>query len=105
MKINNLENFLEKTGRGEMAYGCCVTFSDCAVTEVACAAGFDFVWLDGEHGEMNRLTAMHHRDAGRFPCGDGEGGQVVINSRAGSCGHRGFSHEREPTRPLVFASA
>lgn len=60
MKINNLDKFLEKTGRGEMAYGCCVTFSDCAVTEVACAAGFDFVWLDGEHGEMDRLTAMHH---------------------------------------------
>ena len=41
MDINNLERFLEKTGRGEIAYGCCVTFADCAVTEVACAAGMD----------------------------------------------------------------
>lgn len=60
MDINNLERFLEKTGRGEIAYGCCVTFADCAVTEVVCAAGMDFVWIDGEHGEMDRLAAMHH---------------------------------------------
>ena len=60
MDINNLERFLEKTGRGEIAYGCCVTFADCVVTEVVCAAGMDFVWIDGEHGEMDRLAAMHH---------------------------------------------
>ena len=60
MDINNLQSFLDKTGRGEIAYGCCVTFADCAVTEVACAAGMDFVWIDGEHGEMDRLNAMHH---------------------------------------------
>ena len=60
MDINNLERFLEKTGRGEIAYGCCVTFANCAVTEVACAAGMDFVWIDGEHGEMDRIAAMHH---------------------------------------------
>lgn len=60
MKINNLEKFLEKIRRGEPAFGCCITFADSAVTEVACAAGFDFVWIDGEHGEHDRLEAMHH---------------------------------------------
>lgn len=60
MDMNNLQSFLDKVKRGETAYGCCVTFADCAVTEVACAAGMDFVWIDGEHGEMDRLTAMHH---------------------------------------------
>ena len=60
MKLNNLENFLETVRSGRMAYGCCVTLADSAVTEVACAAGFDFVWIDGEHGEMDRITAMHH---------------------------------------------
>lgn len=60
MKLNNLEKFLKKVNAGEMAYGTCITFADCAVTELAAEAGFDFVWIDGEHGEMDRLTAMHH---------------------------------------------
>lgn len=60
MRINNLDEFLEKVRGGKTALGCCVTFADPAVTEVACAAGFDFVWIDGEHGQMDRNTAMMH---------------------------------------------
>ena len=60
MDINNLEKFLAKIERGEVPLGCCVTFSDPAVTEVACAAGFDFVWIDGEHGEFGLKDAMLH---------------------------------------------
>ena len=60
MKLNNLEKFLKKVNGGEMAYGTCVTFADCAVTEAACEVGFDFVWIDGEHGEMDRVNAMQH---------------------------------------------
>ena len=60
MKINNLEIFLGKIQRGEIALGACVTFADPAVTELVCEAGFDFVWIDGEHGEMDRLSAMAH---------------------------------------------
>ena len=60
MKINNREAFLEKIRAGKMPLGGVVTFADPAVTEVVCAAGFDFVWLDGEHGEFGRETAMQH---------------------------------------------
>lgn len=60
MKQNNLEKFLEKVNGGHMAYGCCITSSDESATEIACAAGFDFVWIDGEHGQMDRNTAMRH---------------------------------------------
>lgn len=60
MKLNNLENFLNVIRSGRIAYGCCITSSDESATEIACAAGFDFVWIDGEHGEMDRLTAMRH---------------------------------------------
>ena len=60
MKINNLEKFEAKIARGELALGCCITFADPAVTEVATAAGFDFVWIDGEHGELDRTEAMLH---------------------------------------------
>lgn len=60
MKSNNLEIFLEKIRNGKMPLGPAITFRDSSVTELACAAGFDFVWLDGEHGEFQRETAMHH---------------------------------------------
>ena len=60
MKYNNIEKFLNKVRSGKMAYGTCVTFADCAITEAACEVGFDFVWIDGEHGEMDRVNAMQH---------------------------------------------
>lgn len=60
MEINNLERFLEKARTAGPALGACITFSDPAVTEVACASGLDFVWIDGEHGEMDRNTAFLH---------------------------------------------
>lgn len=60
MKINNLEKFLAKVASGKLAMGCCITFVDPLVTEIAADTGFDFVWIDGEHGEMDRLTAMNH---------------------------------------------
>ncbi len=60
MKINNLEKFLAKVRGGEPAIGAVVTFTDAAVTELVADAGFDFVWIDGEHGVMDRATAMAH---------------------------------------------
>lgn len=60
MNVNNLEPFLEKMRGGKVALGCCVTLADPAVSEIACAAGFDFTWIDGEHGQLDRNMAMLH---------------------------------------------
>ena len=60
MKINNLEKFLEKTRSGEIALGGLVTFTDPSVTELVADAGYDWVFIDGEHGVMDRNTAMLH---------------------------------------------
>lgn len=60
MRYNNLEHFREVLRDRTPALGCCVTFSDPAVTEIAAEAGFDFCWIDGEHGELDRHTAMLH---------------------------------------------
>ena len=46
--------------RGQLPLGAVVTFADAAVTEVMAAAGFDFVWIDGEHGVIDRKTAQDH---------------------------------------------
>ncbi|MCQ2388452.1 MAG: aldolase/citrate lyase family protein [Kiritimatiellae bacterium] len=60
MKCNNLEKFLAKVQGGEVALGGCVSLADPAVTEIVAASGFDFVFIDGEHGEIDRFTAMQH---------------------------------------------
>ena len=60
MVYNNLEDFLCKLKKGKLLTGCCITFSDPAVTEVAAECGFDFCWIDGEHGVLDRQTAMLH---------------------------------------------
>lgn len=60
MKNNNLEKFLSKIRSGQCPLGGCVSLSDPLVTEIVAAAGFDFVFIDGEHGEIDRNTALHH---------------------------------------------
>ena len=80
MKINNLGQFLEKARGADVAVGCCITFSDPSVTEVACASGFDFVWIDGEHGEMDLNTALLHMMAVK-------GTGVAALYRVPSCDH------------------
>lgn len=60
MRYNNLEKFLSTIAQGEICTGCCITFTDPAITEIAAEAGFDFCWIDGEHGILDRQTAMLH---------------------------------------------
>ena len=60
MQEQDLERFVAKARAGEMPLGIAVTFTDSAVTELSCAAGFDFIWFDGEHGEFGRENAMRH---------------------------------------------
>lgn len=60
MKETCLDGFLEKIGRGELPVGAVTTFADAAATEVVAAAGFDFVWIDGEHGVIDRKAAQDH---------------------------------------------
>lgn len=60
MRYNNLELFLNSIKAGKLCTGCCITFTDPAVTEIAAEAGFDFCWIDGEHGILDRATAMMH---------------------------------------------
>ena len=60
MRRNNLENLLKTVRDGKPALGVVTTFSDAAVTELVANAGFDFVWIDGEHGSMDRTVAERH---------------------------------------------
>jgi len=60
MKSNNLERLLETVREGRPALGAVTTFTDAAATELVANAGFDFVWIDGEHGSTDRTVAEHH---------------------------------------------
>ena len=60
MKLNNLEKFREKLDRGQFCVGAAVGLADATVTELIARVGFDFVFIDGEHGDIDRQTAMHH---------------------------------------------
>lgn len=51
---------LIKIRANKMPLGAAITFHDAAVTELTAASGFDFVWLDGEHGTFDRSDAEHH---------------------------------------------
>ncbi len=60
MKYNQFETFMKSIRSGKLCIGCCITFADPVVTEMAAESGFDFCWIDGEHGEMDRNNAMLH---------------------------------------------
>lgn len=60
MKTNNFEKFKAKIDAGKFCLGASVSVADPSVTELACAVGFDFVFIDGEHGNIDRDAAMKH---------------------------------------------
>ena len=49
-----IERFREKIKAGETPFGLFITMSDMSVCEMAGLAGYDFVWIDAEHGPLDR---------------------------------------------------
>lgn len=58
--MKHLENLKAKIAGGKIAFGIFVTFADCAISEIAGYAGCDFVWIDAEHGALDRREIFHH---------------------------------------------
>lgn len=56
----NLDNFRKKISEGKLAKGFFVNFSDSIVSEIAGLAGYDYVWIDAEHGPLDRQEILHH---------------------------------------------
>ena len=67
--INNLEKFLAKIHSGQTCLGMVVTLSDSTVSELAGDIGFDFTWIDAEHGPFTIDQIKQHIMAcrGRLP--------------------------------------
>lgn len=55
-----LARIAEKIKNGQPVVGIFVLLADASVSEIAGYAGFDFVWIDSEHGMMDRREIYHH---------------------------------------------
>ena len=58
--INNIDRFRRRIADGELCIGTGITFSDPAVSELAAEVGYDFTWIDMEHGPLDMQTALGH---------------------------------------------
>jgi len=57
---NNLSRVRDKIRKKILVIGTHVATSDPVASEIVCAAGFDFVWIDAEHGAMDRKDINLH---------------------------------------------
>jgi len=57
---SHLSKVKDKVLRNELVIGTHVATSDPVVSEILCTAGFDFVWVDAEHGAMDRKDINLH---------------------------------------------
>ena len=56
----NLIKLREKLKQGKLVKGFFLTMSECIVSEIAGLAGYDYVWIDAEHGPLDRQEILHH---------------------------------------------
>lgn len=55
-----LQKITEKMKEGKPVVGVFVLFADASVSEIVGYSGCDFVWIDTEHGMMDRREIYHH---------------------------------------------
>ena len=60
MKNPRLAKIIDKMQRGLPVTGVFVELADSSVSEIVGFAGCDFVWIDSEHGMMDRREIYHH---------------------------------------------
>lgn len=87
----NLDKITSKLEAGELAVGSHVAFDSPFLTEMIAGAGFDFIWIDAEHGALDRRDIQTHllacRAAGaaglvRVPSKDPDGIKGVLDMGA-----------------------
>ena len=58
--MNSIESFRSRIAEGGVCVGTCITFCDPAVSELIAEAGYDFTWIDMEHGPIDIHSALRH---------------------------------------------
>ena len=60
MARNNLAAFRSKSDAGKTCFDINLSLADPVVTELTCDAGYDFTWLDAEHGPLTIKSLESH---------------------------------------------
>ena len=63
--INNIEVIREHMAAGHVAIGMAISMTDASISELSGEVGYDFSWIDMEHGPIDLQCAMHHVRAHR----------------------------------------
>jgi 2-keto-3-deoxy-L-rhamnonate aldolase RhmA len=58
--INNIQRFRQRIAAGELCVGTGITFCDPSVSELMGEVGYDFTWIDMEHGPIDLQIALGH---------------------------------------------
>jgi len=58
--VSKAEELKKRFHNGPRVLGGHVFFTDPAITEQLSYIGYDFIWIDGEHGAMDRQTILSH---------------------------------------------
>ena len=58
--LNNCERFLQKLRSAEPAVGMCIALRDSLISEMVGEMGYDFTWIDCEHGAITIADALDH---------------------------------------------
>lgn len=58
--MNGAERIRQKIKEGKLVKGFFLTMADPAVSEMAGYAGYDYVWIDGEHSPLGRQDILNH---------------------------------------------
>ena len=53
MSLNNIEKFKKSIQGGRTCVGAAITLSDPTASELIADAGYDFTWIDMEHGPID----------------------------------------------------
>ncbi|MCL5070537.1 MAG: aldolase/citrate lyase family protein [Actinobacteria bacterium] len=57
---NNLNRLREKFSKNELVIGTIVSTNCPTNSEILCRCGYDFIWIDGEHGAMDNVDIDLH---------------------------------------------
>lgn len=58
--MNKVEKIKEKIAAGKLVKGFFLNMADPMVSEMAGYIGYDYVWIDAEHGPLDRQEIFHH---------------------------------------------
>lgn len=58
--MNRIDKIKTKFAEGKLVKGFFLTMADTIVSEIAGYAGYDYIWIDAEHGPLDRQEIFHH---------------------------------------------